>query len=101
MYQASLQFQHKQLCKDYKDAKIIDKADIKHHVIWSLWLSYGVATKADILGLSEWLGFWHFPYMQWDGHMIFVGCFAALIYAIFFHFYFIYIYSTTICAVFT
>ena len=89
---ASLQSQHKQLCKDYKNAKIIDKADIKHHVIWSLWLSSGVATEVDILGLLEWLGFWHFPYMQWDGNMNFVGYTATLIYAIFFNFdYHIYI----------
>ena len=32
---AALQFQHKQLCKDYKDAKTMDKANTKYHVIRS------------------------------------------------------------------
>ena len=69
----SLQFQHKQLCKDYKDAKTIDEAETKYHVIRSWWLSSGVATEEGILGLSEWLGFWHFRYRQWGGHMILVS----------------------------
>ena len=35
----SLQFHHKQLCKDYKDAKTIDEAETKYHVICSWWLN--------------------------------------------------------------
>jgi hypothetical protein len=31
----SLQFQHKHLCMDYKNAKAIDEATIKYHVIRS------------------------------------------------------------------
>jgi hypothetical protein len=31
----SLQSQHKQLCKDYEDAKTIDEAKTKYHVIRS------------------------------------------------------------------
>ena len=31
----SLQFQHKQLCKDYKDAKTMDDAETKYYVIRS------------------------------------------------------------------
>ena len=69
----SLQFYHKQLCKNYKNAKTIDEAEIKDHVISSWWLSSGVATKEGILDLSEWLGFWHFRYWQWGGHMILVN----------------------------
>ena len=69
----SLQFQYKQICKDYKDAKIIDDAETKYHVILSWWLSSGVASEEGILGLSEWLGFWHFRYKQWDGHMLIVS----------------------------
>ena len=42
---ASLQFQYKQLYKDYKDAKTMDKAETKYHVIRSWWLSSGAATK--------------------------------------------------------
>jgi len=80
---ASLQFQHKQLCKDYKDAKTMDEAETKYHVIRSWWLSSGAAIEEDIHGLSEWLGFWHFRYRQWGGHMILVSasllCFSNII----------------------
>ena len=69
----SLQFQHKQICKDYKDAKTMDDAETKYHVIRSWWLSSGAASEEGILGLSEWLGFWHFRYRQWGGHMLFVS----------------------------
>ena len=31
----SLQFEHNQICKDYKDAKMMDDADTKYHVIRS------------------------------------------------------------------
>jgi hypothetical protein len=75
----SLQFQDKQLCKDYKDAKTIDEAETKYHVIRSWWLSSGAATEEGILGLSEWLGFWHFHYRQWDGHMILVSASSLFI----------------------
>ena len=29
----SLQFQHKQLCKNYKDAKIMDNVETKYYII--------------------------------------------------------------------
>ena len=32
---ASLQFQHNQLCKDYKDAKTIDEVETKYYIIRS------------------------------------------------------------------
>ena len=53
----SLQFQHKQLCKDYKYAKTMDDAKIKYYIIRSWRLSSGATTKEGILGLSEWLEF--------------------------------------------
>ena len=53
----SLQFQHKQICKDYKDAKTMNDAKTKYHVIRSWWFPFGVASKQGILGLTEWLGF--------------------------------------------
>ena len=40
----SLHFQHKQICKDYKDAKIMDDVETKNCVIRSWWLSPGAAT---------------------------------------------------------
>jgi hypothetical protein len=73
----SLQFQHKQICKDYKDAKTMDDAETKYHVIRSWWLSSGAASEEGILGLSEWLGFWHFRYRQWGGHMLLVSTFQT------------------------
>ena len=69
----SLQFQHKRICKDYKDAKTMDDVETKHHVICSWWLSSGAASEERILGLSEWLGFRHFRYRQWGGHMLLVS----------------------------
>ena len=51
----------------------MDDAETKYHVIRSWWLSSGAASKEDILGLSEWLDFWHFRYRQWGGHMLFVS----------------------------
>lgn len=69
----SLQFQHKQICKDYKDAKTMDEAKTKYYVLHSWWLSFGVVTEKCMLGLSKWLGFWHFCYMQWDEYMVIVS----------------------------
>ena len=68
----SLQFQHKQFCNDYKDAKTMDDVETKYYVICSWWLSSGAATEEGILGLSKWLGFWYFCYQQWGGHMLLV-----------------------------
>ena len=76
----SLQFQHKQICKDYKDAKTMDDAETKYHVIRSWWLSSGAATEEGILGLSEWLGFWHFRYRQWGGHMLLVSTYHTVLF---------------------
>ena len=69
----SLQFEHKQIWKDYKNAKTMDDTEAKYHVIHSWWLSSGAASEEDILGLLECLGFWHFRYKQWGGHMLFVS----------------------------
>ena len=69
----SLQFQYKQICKDYNDAKTMDNAESKYHVLRSWWLSSGIASEEGIFGLSEWLDFWHFHYRQWGGHMLFVS----------------------------
>ena len=69
----SLQFQHKQLCKNYIYTKTIDEVETKYHVIRLWWLSSGVAIEEGILDLSEWLGFLHFCYRQWSGHMIIIS----------------------------
>ena len=66
----SLQFQQKQICKDYKEAETMDDFETKYHVICSWWLSSGATSEKNIFGLLEWLGFWHFSYRQWDCHML-------------------------------
>jgi hypothetical protein len=71
----SLQHEHKQLCKDYKDAKSLEDADIKYHVIRAWWLSSGATMEEGMYSLSEWLGFWHYRYRQWGGHMLIVSFF--------------------------
>ena len=68
-----LQFQHKQLYTDSKDAKTIDEVETKCHIICSWWLSFKVVIKEGIIRLFEWLGFWNFRYMQWSSHMILVS----------------------------
>ena len=55
----------------------MDGAKTKYLVIRSWWLSFGAATEEDILGLSEWLDFWHFHYKQWGGY-IFVASASPL-----------------------
>jgi hypothetical protein len=75
----SFPFQHKQICKDYKDAKIMDDAETKYHVIRSWWLSSGAASEENIIGLSEWLGFWHYHYREWGGHMLLVNTYLTSI----------------------
>lgn len=54
-----LQFQHKQPCKEYKDAKSLEKVDIKYHVIWAWSLSSRAETKKRMFNLSEGLESWH------------------------------------------
>lgn len=41
----SLLLQHKQTCKDYKNAKTMDDTKTKYHVIHSEWLLSGVTTN--------------------------------------------------------
>jgi hypothetical protein len=73
----SLQFQHKKICKDYKYAKTMDDAETEFVVIRSWWLLSGAISKEDILGLLEWLEFWHFHYRQWGGHMLLVSTYQT------------------------
>ena len=71
----SLQHEHKQLSKDYNDAKSLEDADIKYHVIQAWWLSLGATTEEGMHNLSKWLEFWHHRYRQWGGHMLIVDFF--------------------------
>lgn len=67
------QFQHNQLCNDEKDVKTMNEAKTRFHVFCSCWLLFGVAIEKDIIGLSKWLGSWHFYYRHWGGHTILVS----------------------------
>ncbi len=69
----SLQYQFKQLCRDYKDSKTQEDADAKYHAIRGWWATSGATTEEGMEHLSEWLGFWHYRYRQWGGHMLLVS----------------------------
>ena len=71
--EAPFQFQHNQLCNDEKDVKTMNKAKTIFHIFCSCWLLFRVAIEKYIIGLSKWLGFQHFYYMQWGGHTILVS----------------------------
>ena len=70
------------MCKDCKDAKIMDNVETKYRVIRSWWLSFGAATKGGMLGFSKWMGFWPFCYKQWGGHVLVVTVGSAIMLAV-------------------
>jgi hypothetical protein len=55
----------------------MNNVETKYHVICSWWLWFGAALEEGILGLSEWLGLWHFRYRQWGGHMLLVNTYQT------------------------
>jgi hypothetical protein len=62
---ADLQLQHRQLCKQYKNAASASESETRYLAIQAWWLSSG-----DGLGRLElWLAFWHFRYRQWGRFM--------------------------------
>jgi hypothetical protein len=85
-------FFYKHICKDYKDAKTMDDAETKYHVIRSWWLSSGAASEEGILGLSEWLGFWHFCYKQWGGHILLVSTYQTSLLNVIYLMFFLYLF---------
>ena len=64
-----LQDQHRQLCKQYKNAKSMAEAETKYLAIRAWWLSSGAASEEGLPRLELWLAFWHFRYRQWGGFM--------------------------------
>ena len=62
----------------------MNEAKTKYHMLHSRWLSSKAATEEGIFDLVEWLGFWHFRYRQWDGHMLIVS--ASLNYIVEYYF---------------
>jgi hypothetical protein len=64
-----LQHQHKQLCRQYKNAASSLEAETLYLAIRAWWLSSGATTEAGLSRLDLWLAFWHFRYRQWGGFM--------------------------------
>ena len=64
-----LQEQHRQLCKQYKNASSMDDAEVRYFAIKAWWLSSGVTTTEGLHRLELWLSFWHFRWRQWGGFM--------------------------------
>lgn len=64
-----LQRQHYALCRQYRDAKTWEDADIRYHAIRSWWISSAASTPAGLEHLEQWLVFWHYRYRQWGGYM--------------------------------
>ena len=67
------QDQHKELCKQWKDARTQEEAETMYNVIRGWWLSSGATTEASRRALNDWMAFWHFRYRQWGGSMILVS----------------------------
>ena len=62
--------QHKELCKQWKDANIQEEAETRYNVIRAWWVSSGAATSPSaVRALNDWMAFWHFHYRQWGGYM--------------------------------
>src|SRR5450631_2510022 len=64
-----LQYQHRILCQQYKNAKSMAEAETKYLAIRAWWMSSGAATEQGLSRLELWLAFWHFRYRQWGGFM--------------------------------
>jgi hypothetical protein len=64
-----LQDQHRQLCKQYKNAISFTEAETHYHAIIRWWHSSGATTDEGLHRLELWLAFWHFQYHQWGGFM--------------------------------
>ena len=66
---ADLQHQHKQLCRQYKNATSTSESDTRYLAIRAWWLSSGATSEEGLSRLELWLAFWHFRYRQWGGFM--------------------------------
>ena len=66
---ANLQHQHKQLCRQYKNATSTSELDTRYLAIRAWWLSSRATSEEGLSRLELWLAFWHFRYRQWGGFM--------------------------------
>jgi hypothetical protein len=64
---ADLQHQHRQLCRQYKNAT--SESETRYLAIRTWWLSSGATTEQGLSRLELWLAFWHFRYRQLGGFM--------------------------------
>ena len=65
----NLKNQNISLCRQYKNATMLDEAD-KMYLELRDWLySSGAASEDAIQELEDWLAFWDFYYFKWGGFM--------------------------------
>lgn len=64
-----MQSMHRQLCKQYKDAKTMGEANTLFQTIRAWWYSSGAASEDSMRALEDWFAFWHFRYRQWGAAM--------------------------------
>jgi hypothetical protein len=66
---ADLQYQYRQLCRQYKNAASTSESETRYLAIRAWWLSSGATSEEGLSRLELWLAFWHFHYRQWGGFM--------------------------------
>jgi hypothetical protein len=66
---ADLQHQHRQLCRQYKNAASASESETQYLAIRAWRLSPGATSEEGLSRLELWLAFWHFHYRQWGGFM--------------------------------
>jgi hypothetical protein len=66
---ADLQHQHRQLCRQYKNAASASESETRYLAIRARWLSSRATSEEGLSRLELWLAFWHFRYCQWGGFM--------------------------------
>jgi hypothetical protein len=64
---ADFQHQHRQFCRQYKNAASASESETRYLAIRAWWLSSGATTEQGLSRLELWLAFWHFRYSQWGG----------------------------------
>jgi hypothetical protein len=66
---ADLQLQHRQLCRQYKNAPSASESETRYPAIRAWWLSSRATSEEGLSRLELWLAFWYFHYHQWGRFM--------------------------------
>ena len=66
---ADLHYQHRQFCRQYKNAASASEPETQYLAIQAWWLSSRATSEEGLSQLELWLVFWHFRYCQWSGFM--------------------------------